>query len=59
MKKLILIAGTALLLAGCNQGGTSDEYGTSGGNASSTNSNISNPGATNSGSSVNSPNANP
>src|ERR1043166_4986308 len=31
MKKLILIAGAALLLAGCNQGGTSDQYGTSSG----------------------------
>ena len=39
MKKLLLIAGAAaaLVLAGCNQGGTSDQYGTSGGSASSTN----------------------
>jgi hypothetical protein len=35
MKKLLLIAGAvaALILAGCNQGGTSDQYGTSSGGA--------------------------
>ncbi|HWD93375.1 MAG TPA: hypothetical protein VG938_13615 [Verrucomicrobiae bacterium] len=41
MKKLILILGAAaaVVLAGCNQGGTSDEYGTSSGTANgSTNS---------------------
>jgi len=36
MKKILLIAGTAaaLILTGCNQGGTSDQYGTSSGTAS-------------------------
>jgi hypothetical protein len=36
MKKLFLILGAAaaLILAGCNQGGTSDEYGTSTGTGS-------------------------
>jgi hypothetical protein len=35
MKKLILIitAAAGLVLAGCNRGGTSDQYGTSSGNA--------------------------
>ncbi|HHY85998.1 MAG TPA: lipoprotein [Verrucomicrobia bacterium] len=33
MKKFILLAGTALLLAGCDQGGTMDDYGTSTGTA--------------------------
>jgi hypothetical protein len=35
MKKLLLILGAAagLVLAGCNQGGTSDQYGTSSGAA--------------------------
>lgn len=39
MKKLILIAGAAvaLVLAGCNKGGTSDQYGTSSGSANSSN----------------------
>jgi len=37
MKKLILILGaaTALILAGCDQGGTSDAYNTTNGNGSS------------------------
>ncbi len=36
MKKILLMAGTAaaLILTGCNQGGTSDQYGTSSGTAS-------------------------
>ena len=36
MKKVILILGAAaaLVLAGCNQGGTSDQYGTSSGTSS-------------------------
>jgi len=40
MKKLFLIAGAAaaLVLAGCNQGGTSDQYGTSSGNGANSNS---------------------
>jgi hypothetical protein len=40
MKKIFLIAGAAaaLVLAGCNQGGTSDQYGTSGGSGTSSNS---------------------
>lgn len=40
MKKLILILGAAaaLILAGCNKGGTSDQYGTSSGSANSSNS---------------------
>jgi hypothetical protein len=40
MKKLFLILGAAsvLVLAGCNQGGTSDQYGTSSGNANGSNS---------------------
>jgi protein involved in sex pheromone biosynthesis len=40
MKKILLIAGAAaaLILTGCNQGGTSDQYGTSNGNANSSNS---------------------
>lgn len=40
MKKILLIAGAAaaLILTGCNQGGTSDQYGTSNGSASSSNS---------------------
>jgi outer membrane lipoprotein SlyB len=40
MKKVILILGAAaaLVLAGCNQGGTSDQYGTSSGSATSSNS---------------------
>jgi hypothetical protein len=40
MKKLILILGTAaaVVLAGCNKGGTSDQYGTSSGTATSSNS---------------------
>lgn len=44
MKKWMLIFGAAaaLILAGCNQGGTSDSYNTSNGNASSTS-----PGGTN------------
>lgn len=39
MKKLFVILGaaTALILAGCNQGGTSDEYGTSSGANNSSN----------------------
>ena len=39
MKRLILIASAAaaLVLAGCNQGGTSDQYGTSSGSATSSN----------------------
>jgi hypothetical protein len=28
MKKFILMAGTALLLAGCDKGGSNDQYGT-------------------------------
>jgi outer membrane lipoprotein SlyB len=38
MKKAILILGAAaaLVLAGCNRGGTSDQYGTSNGTASNT-----------------------
>lgn len=37
MKKIILIAGAAvaLVLAGCDKGGTSDQYGTSSGTANS------------------------
>jgi hypothetical protein len=37
---MLLIAGAAaaLILAGCNQGGTSDQYGTSNGDANSSNS---------------------
>jgi len=37
MKKLFVILGaaSALILAGCDQGGTSDQYGTSSGNANS------------------------
>jgi uncharacterized membrane protein YgcG len=40
MKKILLIAGTAaaLVLAGCDKGGTSDQYGTSSGNGTSSNS---------------------
>ena len=40
MKKIMLIAGTAaaLILAGCDKGGTSDQYGTSSGNGTSSNS---------------------
>jgi len=40
MKKMLLIAGAAaaLILTGCNQGGTSDQYGTSSGTAASSNS---------------------
>jgi hypothetical protein len=40
MKKILLIAGAAatLILTGCNQGGTSDQYGTSSGNVNSSNS---------------------
>ena len=40
MKKIMLIAGAAaaLILAGCDQGGTSDQYGTSSGNGTSSNS---------------------
>jgi len=40
MKKVMLIVGAAaaLILAGCNQGGTSDQYGTSSGSANSSNS---------------------
>jgi protein involved in sex pheromone biosynthesis len=40
MKKLLIILGaaSALILAGCNQGGTSDQYGTSSGTANSSNS---------------------
>jgi len=37
MKKFILAVGAALLLAGCDKGGTSDNYGTSGGAGSSQN----------------------
>ena len=39
MKKILLIAGAAaaLILTGCNQGGTSDQYGTSSGNVTSSN----------------------
>jgi hypothetical protein len=50
MKKLILLAGTALVLAGCNQGGTSDEYNsdTGTGNSASTNYNTSDSYSTNS-----------
>jgi hypothetical protein len=41
MKRLILAlgVGAALILAGCNKGGTSDQYGTSSGNASGNTSN--------------------
>jgi hypothetical protein len=39
MKKIILLAGTALVLAGCNQGGTSDEYNTDTGTANSSSTN--------------------
>ena len=37
MKKLFVILGaaSALILAGCDKGGTSDQYGTSSGNANS------------------------
>jgi hypothetical protein len=37
MKKLFVILGaaSALILAGCDRGGTSDQYGTSSGNANS------------------------
>jgi hypothetical protein len=40
MKKIILVIGAAasLILAGCDKGGTSDQYGTSSGGASSSNS---------------------
>ena len=40
MKKLFIILGaaSALILAGCNQGGTSDQYGTSSGTANNSNS---------------------
>jgi hypothetical protein len=40
MKKSILVIGAALslVLAGCNRGGTSDQYGTGGGTGSSSNS---------------------
>ena len=40
MKKIMLIAGAAaaLILAGCDKGGTSDQYGTSNGNGASSNS---------------------
>lgn len=40
MKKILLITGAAaaLILTGCNQGGTSDQYGTSSGNEASSNS---------------------
>ena len=37
MKKFILLAGLALVLAGCNKGGTSDTYGTSHGSNAKTN----------------------
>ncbi len=39
MKKIILIAGAAaaLILTGCDQGGTSDQYGTSNGSVTSSN----------------------
>ena len=42
MKKIILIAGAAatLILAGCDQGGTSDQYGTSSGNVNSTSNSV-------------------
>ena len=33
MKKLIALAGAALVLVGCNQGGTGDDYGTSSGSS--------------------------
>jgi hypothetical protein len=35
MKKLILLTGTALILAGCNRGGTGDDYDTGVGTDSS------------------------
>ena len=40
MKKILLIAGAAaaLILTGCDQGGTSDQYGTSSVNVTSSNS---------------------
>jgi hypothetical protein len=40
MKKIMLIAGAAaaLILAGCDKGGTSDQYGTSSGTVTSSNS---------------------
>jgi hypothetical protein len=39
MKKLMLVFGAAaaLILAGCNRGGTSDQYGTSTGSSTSSN----------------------
>ena len=44
MKKIILIAGAAaaLVLAGCNKGGTSDEYGTSSGSSNSSSNSLQN-----------------
>jgi len=35
MKKFILMAATALLLAGCDQGGTGDQYNSGSGSSSS------------------------
>ena len=42
MKKVMLIVGAAaaLILAGCNQGGTSDQYGTSSGSANSSSNSV-------------------
>ncbi len=42
MKKIILMAGAAatLILAGCDKGGTSDQYGTSSGNVNSTSNSV-------------------
>ena len=39
MKKIILLMGLTLLLAGCNQGGTGDNYDTGRGTGSSANTN--------------------
>lgn len=53
MKRLVLAMGAALLLVGCNQGGSNDNYGTGAGKESSTtnkynnNSGGANPGADN------------
>jgi hypothetical protein len=49
MKKLVLLAGTVLILAGCNQGGTEDKYGAEGGKADSQTNSVTTPGSTNMG----------
>jgi hypothetical protein len=49
MKKLILLAGTVLILAGCNQGGTDDKYGTEGGKTDSQTNSVTPPANTNMG----------